>query len=83
MNFVSTSFLAFFVIVFAGYWLLQVHRARMIWLLVASAVFYMSWNPWLIGLIAFSASVDYLAALAHPLPKVRIGPLHGLFDDLA
>jgi alginate O-acetyltransferase complex protein AlgI len=64
MHFVSTAFLMFFAIVFAGYWLLQAHRARMAWLLAASALFYMSWNPWLIGLIAFSASIDYAAALA-------------------
>jgi alginate O-acetyltransferase complex protein AlgI len=74
MNFVSTTFLAFFAIVFTGYWLLRAHRARMVWLLAASAVFYMSWNPWLIGLIAFSASVDYLAALGMerwPRPRAR------------
>lgn len=33
------------------------------WLLIASCAFYMSWNPWLIGLILLSASVDYLAAM--------------------
>lgn len=64
MSFVSSSFLTFFAIVFTGYWWLRSHRARMAWLLLASAVFYMSWNPWLIGLIAFSATVDYFAALA-------------------
>ncbi len=35
----------------------------MLWLLIASCYFYMSWNPWLISLILFSASVDYLVAL--------------------
>ncbi len=44
------------------------HRARMLWLLVASCYFYMSWNPWLISLILFSASVDYIVALR--LPRV-------------
>src|SRR4051812_13254109 len=63
MHFVSQQFLGFFVAVFAGYWLIPWHRARMAWLLAASAVFYMSWNPLLIALILFSASVDYLAAL--------------------
>jgi alginate O-acetyltransferase complex protein AlgI len=64
MHFASFRFLGFFVAVFAGYWLLRPHRARMIWLLTASAVFYMSWNPLLIALIMISASIDYLAALA-------------------
>lgn len=64
MHFVSQQFLGFFAITFAGYWMLPWHRARMVWLLVASAVFYMSWNPLLIALILFSASVDYLAAIA-------------------
>jgi alginate O-acetyltransferase complex protein AlgI len=49
--------------VFAVYWLLPRHRWRMLWLLAASFYFYMSWNPWLILLILFSASVDYCVAL--------------------
>src|SRR5439155_2504094 len=48
---------------FAVYWLLPRHRWRMLWLLVASCAFYMSWNPLLILLVLFSASVDYIAAL--------------------
>jgi alginate O-acetyltransferase complex protein AlgI len=35
----------------------------MVWLLLASCFFYMSWKPWLILLILFSASVDYFVAL--------------------
>jgi len=63
MLFHSSTFLVFFLIVFAVYWALPHHRARMIWLLLASAVFYGSWNPWLILLICFSAAVDYAVAL--------------------
>src|SRR4051812_49207476 len=63
MHFVSLQFLAFFLVVFAVYWSLPLHRARMVWLLAMSCVFYMSWNPLLILLILFSAFVDYLAAL--------------------
>ncbi|WP_020470672.1 MBOAT family O-acyltransferase [Zavarzinella formosa] len=64
MLFVSQQFLNFFAVVFLVYWAIKPHRARMAWLLGASVVFYMSWNPWLILLILFSASVDFLAALA-------------------
>jgi alginate O-acetyltransferase complex protein AlgI len=63
MLFPTFGFLAFFIAVFSVYWFLRGRRARMIWLLGASAVFYGSWNPWLVGLIAFSASVDYVVAL--------------------
>lgn len=64
MLFSSYAFLAFFAVVFPVYWGLKNHRWRMVWLLAASAVFYMSWNPWLITLILFSAATDYFAALA-------------------
>lgn len=64
MLFVSQQFLGFITVVFFGYWLIRPHRARMAWLLGASALFYMSWNPKLILLILFSASVDFAAALA-------------------
>jgi alginate O-acetyltransferase complex protein AlgI len=64
MLFPTSSFLFFFAVFFPVYWALRVHRTRMLWLLLASCVFYMSWNPWLILLILFSASVDYAAALA-------------------
>jgi len=66
MNFPTTQFLGFFLSVFAVYWLLPWHRARMVWLLLTSCAFYMSWHPWLIGLIALSASVDYVVALRLP-----------------
>ncbi len=64
LHFHSFRFLVFFGVVFTIYWALPRHRARMVWLLIASCVFYMSWNPWLISLILFSAGLDYLAALA-------------------
>lgn len=66
MNFPTSQFLAFFLIVFTVYWLLPRHRWRMVWLLVTSCVFYMSWHPWLITLIVLSASVDYVVALKLP-----------------
>jgi alginate O-acetyltransferase complex protein AlgI len=64
MLFPTFAFLAFFAVFLPVYWAIRPHRGRMLWLLVASCVFYMSWNPWLILLILFSASVDYFAGLA-------------------
>jgi alginate O-acetyltransferase complex protein AlgI len=73
MLFNTLPFLGFFCLVFAVYWALPGRRARLAWLLLASIYFYASWNPWLIGLILFSASVDYLAALQ--MERTR-GPRH-------
>ena len=64
MLFCTFPFLCFFCVVFAVYWSLPRHRWRMVWLLAASCFFYMSWNPWLICLVAASASIDYVVALA-------------------
>jgi alginate O-acetyltransferase complex protein AlgI len=66
MLFHSSQFLGFFVVVLLVYWLLPRHRWRLAWLLLASCAFYMSWNPWLITLILFSASVDFGVALLLP-----------------
>jgi alginate O-acetyltransferase complex protein AlgI len=77
MFFHSFAFVVFFAVTFGVFWglpslvrplegkawLPSPHRLRLVWLLLASCVFYMSWNPWLILLILFSASVDYLVAL--------------------
>lgn len=62
MVFPTFQFLCFFAVFFPIYWKIARHRWRMGWLLLASCVFYMSWNPWLILLILFSASVDFFAA---------------------
>jgi alginate O-acetyltransferase complex protein AlgI len=59
----TLDFLGFFCLVFAVYWALPQRRLRLVWLFVASLYFYMSWNPWLVSLVLFSASVDYVAAL--------------------
>ena len=76
MLFPTFKFFVFFCLVFAVYWSLPTllrwlpwgsrfnpTRLRLGWLLIASGYFYMSWNPWLILLILFSASVDYAVAL--------------------
>ena len=64
MLFYTFPFLCFFSVVFTVYWALPRHRLRMFRLLIASCVFYMSWNPWLITIIAASASIDFVVALA-------------------
>ncbi len=63
MQFHTTKFFGFLILVLLVYWALPRHRWRLAWLLGASCFFYMSWNRYLISLILFSASVDYLAAL--------------------
>jgi alginate O-acetyltransferase complex protein AlgI len=74
MLFYTANFFVFFCVVFVVYWLLPWHRARMVWLLIGGACFYMAWPeqpPWFILLIVFSASVDYFVArwLERDLPS--------------
>ncbi|MBN2561167.1 MAG: MBOAT family protein [Phycisphaerae bacterium] len=59
MIFSSWLFAFFFVAVFGLYWMLPNKRSRHTFLLVASYVFYMSWNPWLVSLILGSTVLDY------------------------
>lgn len=62
MTFNSVQFLIFLPIVILLYWVLP-HRFRWMMLLVASYLFYMSWNPWLIFLIVFTTGVSYVSGL--------------------
>src|SRR5262245_16788597 len=62
MLFNSVSFLIFFPIVTAGYFLLP-HRFRWIWLLGASCAFYMAFIPVYILILLFTIGVDYAAGL--------------------
>ncbi|HLN29807.1 MAG TPA: MBOAT family protein [Gemmataceae bacterium] len=64
MLFGSRAFLIFFTVVFAVYWALPSHRARVWLLLVASFTFYATWNKWLAGLICLSTAMDYVVARA-------------------
>ncbi len=80
MLFPTLTFIGFFAVFMPIYWAIRPHRGRMLWLLAASCVFYMSWNPWLILLILFSASADYVAGLfieSSPSPAVRRALLIG------
>jgi alginate O-acetyltransferase complex protein AlgI len=77
--FCSEQFFVFFVAVFAVYWALPWHRARVWWLLAASFTFYASWNHWLALIVGASAGFDYfvgraLDATARPrLRKLLVG----------
>ncbi len=62
MNFNSVTFLIFLPIVLLLYWVLP-SKFRWIMLLIASYLFYMSWNAWLIFLILFTTLVSYFSGL--------------------
>jgi alginate O-acetyltransferase complex protein AlgI len=64
MLFCSREFLVFFAAVFAVYWLLPWHRARVWLLLAASFAFYATWNLSLAWLVCGTATADYLIARA-------------------
>ena len=64
MIFTESRFLVFFLVAFTVYWALRTNRARKLWLLAASCVFYAAWDWRFLGLMAFSAGVDYVAGLA-------------------
>jgi len=61
--FSELRFLFFFVAVFGVYWLLPGHRARKLWLLGVSYVFYGAWNEKLLLLIVASTVLDYVVGL--------------------
>jgi D-alanyl-lipoteichoic acid acyltransferase DltB (MBOAT superfamily) len=67
MIFNSLSFLIFFLIVLAGYWTMQAFRWRLrgqnTLLLVASYIFYGSWDWIFLGLILFSTLWNYFFSL--------------------
>lgn len=74
MNFASKAFFIFFPIVLLVYHLLPSRGHKYRFLLAASWIFYMSWNPWYIGVILFTTVVDYYAGLlieAAPTPRRR------------
>lgn len=74
MNFASKAFFIFFPIVLLVYHLLPSRSHKYRFLLVASWVFYMSWNPYFIGVILFTSVVDYVVGLLiemAPTPRKR------------
>lgn len=64
MLFVEPRFVAFFTLVLAIHWSLPGNRARKVFLLAASYVFYGAWDWRFVGLILASTLVDYLLAIA-------------------
>jgi alginate O-acetyltransferase complex protein AlgI len=58
----TSAHFAVFTSVFAVYWMVPGQQTRLLWLLAASVYFYASWNPWLVGLIVASTTVDYWIA---------------------
>jgi D-alanyl-lipoteichoic acid acyltransferase DltB (MBOAT superfamily) len=62
MLFNSVPFLIFFPIVVGIYFIVP-HRARWMWLLIASYYFYMQWEPKYALLIVAATSLDYLATM--------------------
>jgi len=64
MLFNTPSFLWFLVIVYLVFRLLPTGRPRTLFLIAASYVFYMSWNPPFVLLLMFTTILDYNVALA-------------------
>src|SRR5262245_45506601 len=64
MLFTSREYLVFLLAVFALYWAIPWHRARVYLLLVASFCFYAAWSHSLALLVCASASLDWMLALA-------------------
>ena len=59
MIFTEPRFFAFFLIVFAAYWLVPTNRGRKILLLAASYFFYASWDYRFLSLLLASTGIDY------------------------
>lgn len=64
MLFQTDTFFLFFLIVLSLIALIRLRLLQIVVLLIASFVFYMSWNWYLIALILASTVIDYFAALA-------------------
>jgi alginate O-acetyltransferase complex protein AlgI len=63
MLFVEFRFFWFFLVVFSVYWSLRSNRARKIWLLVCSYIFYAAWNWKFLFLLMGSSALDYLVGM--------------------
>jgi alginate O-acetyltransferase complex protein AlgI len=63
VNFASRAFFIFLPVVLVLYHLLPGRSHKYRFLLIASWLFYMSWNPWFIWVILFTSIVDYAAGI--------------------
>jgi alginate O-acetyltransferase complex protein AlgI len=61
--FTEPRFLVFFLVVLGVYWALRSNGPRKLWLLLVSCVFYCAWDWRFLGLLLFSAGLDYFVAL--------------------
>ena len=80
MNYTSSAFWVLFAVVFSVYWRLD-HRRQNHWLLVASYLFYGSWDYRFLYLILLSTAVDYIGGLGVAgvrVPTRRLWTLTGL-----
>jgi alginate O-acetyltransferase complex protein AlgI len=62
MNFASLDYFLFLAFGLLGFWLVRQQLYRLTFLLVASCVFYMAWQPAYLFLVLLSVTVDYVAA---------------------
>jgi len=62
MLFTQWPFPVFFAVVFTVHWILRTRSARSTWLLIASYVFYASWDWRFLFLIMLSTAIDFFAA---------------------
>ena len=73
MNFATPQFLVFLPAVILAYWAIPSHRARKLFLLVASYYFYACWDWRFLGLIALSTTIDYSAGwIMHGAASERV-----------
>jgi alginate O-acetyltransferase complex protein AlgI len=76
VNFASKAFFIFLPVVLLGYHLLRGRERKYRFLLAASWLFYMSWNPWFLWVILFTTAVDYAAGrLIEAAPTPRLARL--------
>jgi alginate O-acetyltransferase complex protein AlgI len=61
--FTEPRFVFFFAVVFAVHWALRNNRARKVWLLCCSYLFYAAWDWRFLSLIFISTIVDYIVGL--------------------
>jgi alginate O-acetyltransferase complex protein AlgI len=61
VNFTTGAFFVFLPVVLVVYHLLGSRAHKYRFLLAASWLFYMSWNPWFIGVLVLATAVDYAA----------------------
>jgi alginate O-acetyltransferase complex protein AlgI len=76
MLFVEFRFLWFFLAVFAVYWSLRNNKARKLWLLICSYVFYAAWDWRFLFLLMASSTLDFVVGLMlarKKNPRVRRG----------